>query len=475
MSRNELVEFTVAEAAERIRRREISSADYCEALIARCEAAAALNAFASWDWDLLRRQARQADAAPAGRLAGVPIALKDNIDTKALTTTAGTGALRGFSAGRDAPIAAALFAEGALLGGKANMHELALGITNNNAITGACRNPYDPTRIPGGSSGGTAVAVAARLMPAGIGTDTGGSVRIPAALCGCVGFRPSAGRYAGAGIVPISHTRDTPGPITRSVEDAMLLDAVLSGEQCGEDNVPRRWRLGVPRDPFYANLDPETAQLSQQALVRLEQAGIELVTVDIPDLAALNGAVSYAIVFYELVRGLPAYLDSHDVKIGLEQFCQEIGSPDVKAILASQLRDGAVPEALYRQAIEEGRPRLQRAYADYFAAHRLDGAIFPTTPLPARPIGEDVTVMLNGEMVPTFFTYIRNTDPGSNAGIPGISVPAGLTRVGLPVGIEIDGPARSDRRLLELARFVEGVLGRLPAPPLTAEVGARIL
>lgn len=471
LSSRELAELTVVEAAERIRRREMSSADYCEVLIARCEAAASLNAFASCDWDLLRRQARQADAALDGRLAGVPITLKDNIGTAALTTTAGTGALKTFRAGCDAPVAAALFAAGGLLGGKTNMHELALGITTNNAVTGASRNPYDVRMIPGGSSGGTAVAVAARLMPAGIGTDTGGSVRLPAALCGCVGFRPTVGRYPSRDIVPIAHTRDTPGPITRTVEDATLLDAILSGED--EMAIPdqRRWRLGVPRAHFHADLDPDVARLTERALGRLEQAGIELVEADIPDLAAFNAAVSGPIVLHELVRDLPAYLQGHQLEAGLEALCEAVGSADVKALLASQLGGGTISDAVYRHAMTTGRPRLQRAYADYFGDNRLDGAIFPTAPLPARPIGEDDSVMLNGSAVPTFATYIRNTDPGSNAGIPGISLPAGLTPEGLPVGIEIDGPSGADRRLLALACRIESVLGRLPPPPMVVGGG----
>lgn len=458
MTPQDLTRLTVAQAAEWISRRKISSLEYCNALIERCEAHSHLNAFSDCDWDMLRADARCADAGPAGRLSGVPFALKDNIDTAKLTTTAGTGALAGFRPGRDAPVAAALFAEGALLGGKANMHELAFGITTNNAVTGASRNPHDPAMIPGGSSGGVAVAVAARLMPAGIGTDTGASVRLPAALCGCVGFRPTVGRYDNRGIVPISHTRDTAGPMTRSVEDAMLIDAVLSGDRLDTRPVAARGlRIGVPRQHFHADLDASVAHAAERSLRRLADAGVDLVEIDMPGIARLNADVSAPVARYEFTRDLVAYLRGHGVDLDLHRVLDQIGSPDVRRVLETELT-APVPEAVYRQAVGASRRALQAAYADYFGENRLDAAIFPTSPLPARPIGHDETVELNGRQVPTFDTYIRNVDPASNAGIPGISLPAGQTAAGLPVGMELDGPAGSDQRLLRIARLFEPMM-----------------
>jgi mandelamide amidase len=159
----------------------------------------------------------------------VPLAIKDNVDTADLPTTGGTAGLKTNRPKRNAPVAQKLLDAGAILFGKANLHELAFGVTNNNKSFGAARNPYDPSRIPGSSSGGTAAAVATRLVPGGIGSDTGGSVRIPAALCGIVGFRPTTGRWSAAGVVPISPTRDTPGPMTRSVVDCALLNGIVIG------------------------------------------------------------------------------------------------------------------------------------------------------------------------------------------------------------------------------------------------------
>ena len=466
----DLIDLTVARAAAALRERACSCREYVEALIARCEAMADLNAFVSHDWDALIAAARAVDAGSGDRppLAGVPLALKDNIDTTTLTTSGATGALAGLVAPRNAPVAAALFDAGALLGAKANMHELAFGITNNNAVTGAARNPWDRSMIPGGSSGGTAVAVAARMMPGGIGTDTGGSVRVPAALCGVAGFRPSVGRYPGAGIIPISHTRDTAGPIARTAADLRLLDAVMAGAGgAGPARGPRRadlpqlrgLRLGVPRAAFYAALETGVETEAGRVLELLAGHGVTLVEAEIPEVSELNAAVGFPVALYEFVRDLPRYLEANGLELSMNDVLDGIGSPDVRGVVASQLGDEAMPEAVYRQALDIDRPRLQRAYASYFGEHAVDAVIFPTSPVAARPVGDDETIDLNGERVPTFPTFIRNTDPGSNAGIPGISLPTGLTAAGLPVGMELDGPTGSDERLLAVAAAVEEAVG----------------
>ena len=481
----DLTELTVTGAAAALRARAFSCREYVEALVARCEAMAGLNAFVSHDWEALLAAARAVDAGAGGGagvdgpLAGVPLALKDNIDTTTLTTSGATGALAGFVAPRNAPIAAALFDAGALLGAKANMHELAFGITNNNAVTGAARNPWDPSMIPGGSSGGTAVAVAARMLPAGIGTDTGGSVRLPAALCGLAGFRPSVGRYPGAGIIPISHTRDTAGPIARTVADIRLLDAVMadvdrgaspgsgSGPGPGPGRVPvpisvpalRGLRLGVPRTAFYGHLEPQVAAEADRVLDLLADLGVALVEVEMPEVSELNAAVGFPVALYEFGRDLPRHLAENGLDLSMDEVLEGIGSPDVKGVVASQLGPDAMPEAVYRRALGVDRPRLQLAYATCFAEQAVEAVIFPTSPVSARPIGDDETIDLDGEPVPTFATFIRNTDPGSNAGIPGISLPTGLTATGLPIGMELDGPAGSDERLLAIAAAVEEALG----------------
>jgi indoleacetamide hydrolase len=470
LSDSALLELSLREAAAGIRSRRFSALEYCDAHIAQSDRTRYLNAFASQDWERLRADARRIDQNGAsGLLSGVPLALKDNINTVDLPTTAGTGALKGFRAAANAAVAKALFAQGALLGAKANMHELAFGITTNNAVTGASRNPYDRDRIPGGSSGGTAVAVAARMMPAGIGTDTGASVRLPAALCGIVGFRPSVGRYSGDGIVPISRTRDTAGPMTRNVADAVLLDAVIADDTRPLDPVSLKGvRIGLPNSYFFDDLDPEVDTIVARAIDKLAKAGATIIPIDIADIAVLNNAISFPVALYEFKRDLAQYLRDHAGHITLDDIVAGVGSADVRAVVTSQMGAEAMPEAVYLDAMRLARPRLQQVYATYFRSNRLDAALFPTTPLPAAPIGDDETVELNGRRVPTFTTFIRNTDPGSNAGIPGISLPAGLTRAGLPVGIELDGAAGADRHLLAVASAVEQALGFTTAPPCVA-------
>ncbi len=467
MPKLELTDIDISGALAEMAAGRLRARDYAEALIAQCEKHKDLNAFVSHDWQKLRGAADAADASGrAGRgLAGIPLCLKDNIDTGIFPTGAATGALRNHVARAPAPIAKALFDAGAILGATGNMHELAFGITNNNSVTGAARNPWNPQLIPGGSSGGVAAAVGARMMPGGIGTDTGASVRLPASLCGCVGFRPTVGRYSGDGIVPISHTRDTAGPITRSVDDAILLDGIMAGRRSASPTANLHGlRLGVPRGYFYDNLEPAVAANADEVLAALAKAGVVLVEADIPDVGELDNAVSFPVALYEFIADLPKYLAAEGLDLSLRDICDGVGSPDVRGLFESQLGPDAMPETAYRQALDVDRPKLQAAYADYFSRHNVEAVVFPTAPLPARPIGDDETVELNGERLPTFPTFIRNTDPGSNAAIPGISLPSGLTPDGLPLGMELDGPAGSDERLLAIAAAIEPVFAFTAKP-----------
>jgi mandelamide amidase len=467
-----LAELTATAALAAFERGELTSRDYTHFLLERCEKHKGLGAFIHLDPDQALDAATEADEIRAtgqdtGPLHGLPLALKDNLDTADMPTTAGTPGLRNNRPAKNAPVVQAMLDAGMVILGKTNLHELAYGITNNNGAFGPARNPYAPDRIPGASSGGTGVAVGARLAPAGIGSDTGGSVRIPAALCGIAGLRPTVGRYSQAGIVPISHTRDTAGPMARSVADLALLDGVITGGP--RDIKPallKGLRLGVPRGYYYENLDKTLAAVVDGALTRLAGAGVVLVEADVPNVKALDDAAGFPVALYETVTDLNAYLRDHKIGVDFAGLVAQCGSPDVKGILTSLLGEGAVPEAVYREAIQKHRPALQAAYAEYFKKNRVDAMIFPTTPLPAARIGEDETVKLNGQDVPTFFTFIRNTDPASNAGTPGLSLPVGLTRDGLPVGMELDGPAGSDRALLAIGAALEAIFPPLPAPKL---------
>jgi mandelamide amidase len=313
----------------------------------------------------------------------------------------------------DAPVVAKLLPAGAVVLGKTNMHELAYGITSNNRAFGAVPNPYNPALIPGGSSGGSGAAIAARMCPAGLGTDTGGSVRIPAALCGIVGLRPTVGRYSRKGIVPLSGTMDTAGPMARSVEDLVLLDSVVTGQ-----NVPvqpaalKGLRLGVPRGFFFENLDSSLGPVIEDALATLRKFGCVLVESDIADLEKLYTSARPPISYYEMFHDLSRYLEESGAKVDAKDVIAQIASPDVRASYQTFVIGPKAPSrAAYETAMKQGRPAIQACYREYFRAHNVSAIVFPTTILPARPIGQDDEVGVNGKKMPTLAIYTHNTRP----------------------------------------------------------------
>lgn len=455
--------------ADAVRSGKATSAELVDKALVAAEATAPLNAFITVDRTGATDAAKAADAAAdkSGALIGVPIVVKDNIASAGLATSGGTPALRGWVPAADAPVLKKLRDAGAVLIGKTNLHELAFGITSNNAAFGGVGNPWAPERSAGGSSGGTGAAVAAGVVPAGLGTDTGGSVRIPAALNGLAGLRPTVGRYPGAGIVPISWTRDTAGPIARTVDDLVLFDGVITGAPTTLKPLPlSEVRLGLPA-AFASDLDAETKRVFDAAVEKLKAAGATIVPLTLDGLDELNSKVGFPLALYEAKIGLTRFLADNQTGVTIEQVAAGVASPDVKFVFDNLILGAqAIPQEVYNAAIGTFRPQMQALYAETFAANRLDALVFPTTPLPAQTLaGSDMNVMLDGKEVPTFQTFIRNTDPGSNAGIPGLSVPAGLTADGLPVGIEIDGPAFSDRRLLAIGLSMEAALGPIGSPP----------
>lgn len=449
-------------AAELIRlleAKDISAVEYAKDTIEREEQNKHLNAVMNFDRDLLINNAQHADEkrarGQAGQLCGVPVIVKDNINTVAFPTTGCTGALLDHTPETNAGVITALCDADAYVAAKSGMHELAFGITCNNAVTGAVRNPHDPDKIPGGSSGGSAAAVAAGVFPVGLGTDTGGSVRLPAALCGIVGFRPTVGRYADDGVIPISHTRDTVGPLARNMEDITLMDSVLSGKPLIRIKKDlSSVTLGLPKEVFFENLEPAVETAVQSVLKLLEGEGVKLVEVSLAELWPLNEAIGFPVALYEVMQELPAYLKQHAPDITFEKLVSMIRSPDVAGIIGSQLGNDKFPDQVYHDAMQIHRPAMQAMYKEVFKTNGLTAIVFPTAPLTARNISEDETVDLNGEQVPTFPTFIRNTDLGSNLGVPGISLPCSNVS-GLPVGIEFDGLANADEDLIELALAVE--------------------
>ncbi|OXJ07345.1 indoleacetamide hydrolase [Burkholderia sp. HI2500] len=466
--------LTLTEARHAILRREFSCVEYAYAMIERHARWRYLNGFTCVDDARLLAEAARCDrdlatSSTPHALLGLPIAIKDNIDTACLPTGNGTLALHNRVPPQHAPVVARLLAQGALIAGKANLHELAFGVSGNNRVTGAVRNPYDFNRIPGGSSSGSGALVGAGVVPAALGTDTGGSVRIPAALCGAVGLRPTVGRYPSGGVAPISRTRDTVGPIARSVEDIALLDAILSGTGAHAPmSLPTRGttrsvRLAVPRTTFWRGLAQDVERVANAAVAKLAQAGFECVDIDLNDYPGFFDDEPAIIAMYEFRSSMHAYLVENGYDLSVDDIVANVGSPDVAKIARHITGPDGIGEAAYRTALDR-RTRSRAAYRQCLADSGADALVFPTTIATACPIPAGDVMMLNGEPASVFSTYIRNTEPGSNAGVPGMTVPAGLTAAGLPVGLALDGAAGTDRELIAVALEVERVLGRLPEP-----------
>jgi len=471
----ELVEMSAHRVVQALARGDLTAERYTAALLRRCEAGRALNAFITLESERVLEAARGCDlrrrgAGALGALHGLPVAIKDSINTRDYPTTAGTAALRHFTPAHDAAIVDALTGAGAIVLGKTNLHELSFGWTSNNRAFGPVRNPYDTARIAGGSSGGSAAAVAARMAPLSVAADTEGSIRIPAALCGIAGFRPSTARYPNAGIVPISPHFDQVGPHARRVADLALFDSLFAPAA-----TPIRpaslagLRLAVDRDYWFADLEPEVERIIDAALRRLQDAGVELVESAVPALAELISHTTATIQSHELAQALTQYLERHATGVSFTQLLAAT-SAEVRAdIVACTSPAGRyfASESAYRAACERYLPQLRATFARYFAESGAAAIVFPATRIAAPLIGEDAWE-IGGRRVGLVAALARNIAPGSTAGLPGLVLPAGQTRAGLPVSLEFDGPTGTDRVLLGIGLALEEVLGCLPAPAVGA-------
>jgi mandelamide amidase len=474
MAAGELIELTATEAVHAMKQGEIQAEDYASALLARCEAGKHLNAFITLEPASVLEAARAADQKRASGatlkpLHGLPIPIKDSVNTRDFPTTGGTPALRNFRPKENAPLVQKLLDAGGIVMGKTNIHELSFGWTSNNLAFGAVRNPYDPSRIPGGSSGGTAAAVAARMAPLGVAEDTEGSIRVPAALCGIYGFRPTTGRYPTSGVIPISPFFDQIGPHARTVSDLVLFDRVASGDEDPIDPLALEGvRIGIGRKYFFDQLDSDVARVAEEALRKLRDAGAVIVEAEVANLARFDEKITDVIQNHDVVPMLTKYLEEFGAGVSFEELYAMV-STDVKRDFELYCLPGAkrgVPEDAYRAARDVELPALQEELRRYFRENAVSAILFPATLVPALPIGEDIEVAIGGEKVSFATAMSRNIAPGSTSGIPGLVMPAGLTRDGLPVGIELDAPERADRDLLSLGLALEKVLGHLPAPRL---------
>jgi len=473
MTPSALAELSARAAVQAMVRGEISAERYAAALLERCAAGRSLNAFITLEPGRVLEAARDCDrrlraGQPPGLLHGLPVPIKDSINTGDYPTSSGTGALRNFRPRADAPIVQALTAAGAIVLGKTNLHELSFGWTSNNRAFGAVCNPYDPRRIAGGSSGGSAAAVAARMAPLAVAEDTEGSIRVPAALSGVAGFRPTTGRYPSAAVMPISAIFDQVGPVARTVADLALFDEVASGPPGAPAPAELAGvRLAVGREFWFSGLDAEVGRVALLGLSRLEQAGAQLVEAEVPDLASLMDLTTGPIQGRDFRPSVAAYLERYQAGITVEQLLAG-ASADVRRVLADFASPGGAhyaSESAYRAACDVHLPRLRATLSEYFARTRAAAVVFPAVRIPAPLIGEGRSVDIGGERVPFRGAIARNIGPGSTAGLPGLVLPAGLTRDGLPVALEFDAPQGQDRALLGLGLSLEAVLGTLPPPP----------
>lgn len=472
---NELYNLTVTEAAAAIKEGALTSEQYASALLCRAEENTDLDAFITMDRSAVLQAALKADkyrlsGNVLGPLHGVPIAVKDSMNTHDLPTSAGTQVLSGFRPSADAAIVASLRNAGAIIFGKNNLVEMSYGLTGSNEHHGQAKNPYDKTRMTGGSSSGGGASVAARLVPAALGGDTVGSIRVPASFCGIVGFRPSTGRWSGEGLMPISNTLDTAGPMARSVEDCALIDSVIANQ--GGRLPPRRGRslsrvrLGIAPRQHLDVIDSEVDQAFRHALAMLRGAGAEIVEIDLgEDFMDLAARANWPIFYRETMPQVKAYLDANNSQVGFEEIYEGLGSN-----IARYWRDavvlgapGEVSQESYLEALHVHRPKLIKRYADTFTKHGLSAILYPTTPAPAAPMSDEFETTIAEKPV-SILTMCKNTFPSSCAGLPGITIPMGLNSKGLPLGLEVDSWVGDDSNLLDLAALVAEQLEPVAAP-----------
>ncbi|KRP85962.1 indole acetimide hydrolase [Bradyrhizobium pachyrhizi] len=462
----------LADAAAAIRQGDITSEAYTGALLARARTLAELNAFITIDETAVSEAARDADkaraAGSAAPLLGVPLGVKDSYLTKGLPTSLGLDSLAHFVPREDADAVRAVKRAGALVLGKNNLVEMSYGLTGHNARYGQVKNPHARNRVSGGSSSGSAASVAAGLVPASLGGDTVGSIRVPASFCGVVGFKPTTGRWPRNGVGPISHTLDTTGAFARSVEDCILLDRVVTGDrtaEVSEDSYDLKGvRLAFAPRQFLDLVDPEVEGRFREVVRQLQDAGAEIVEVDLgDDFNALIQTATWGIFAHETMGAISDFLRRHDIPTTFEAIYDGL-KPQLRQAWGHIVLPGgagAVSAEAYQTTLNVRRPEIQRRLDKAFVAHGAQVILQPTTPCTAPLIEEQATVRISGQDV-SYLALANHTVSASSVGLPGISLPVGLSRAGLPIGLELDGSLGSDSTLLVLARKIEGVLGTQP-------------
>ena len=461
---------TITAAAPLIAARELSPVDLVRAHLDRIAATdAALNSFITLLADRALAAARAAERAIMagdclGPLHGIPIGLKDLYYTKGIPTTIGSKIMRDFVPDYDAAVTERFAAAGAILLGKLQMHEFALGVTSENPHDGPARNPWDTARVTGGSSGGSGSAVAAGQCMAALGSDTGGSIRIPSALCGIAGLKPTFGRVSRHGVFPLSHSLDTVGPMARCVSDLALVMNVIAGYDPRDPSCANRpgedfaallgqpiagLRIGVPQEHFYDVIAPEVRAAVQDAAAVLQALGADVEECSIP---ALNDslAISGAIL-------LPEAGEVHRENLILR--ARDIGD-DVRA----RLEDGALTPAIAYIKAQRARAEYNRRIAE--AMRKYDILLAPAAATGAPKIDDDM-VDVNGASVSKLALLSRLTRPFNIGGVPTASVPCGFTSEALPIGLQLAGRPFEDARVLQVAHAYEQATDwRARRPPI---------
>jgi mandelamide amidase len=392
-------------------------------------------------------------------LCGTTIGVKDNIDVAGLPTTTGTPALQNCVPARSATVVNRLEQHGALIAGKTNMHELAFGVTSKNAAFGFVHNPLDTSRSAGGSSGGSTAAVAAGLVHAALGTDTAGSVRIPAAFCGCVGFRPSTGRYPDDGLIPLMRSRDSVGIIASSVNDVKLIDRCIGdGGVDDTESIGPPARLGLATDFRGRDISDAVERQLAASLDRIRRSGIEIIDIAIPGLYRRVDSLATLITAFEVRRDVFREVVVRRPDLGLDDFLESIASDDVARAMRSILSADPPDDSEYQHAIRMALPALRGQLEDCLDAAEVDAIIFPTTPTAAFGLDCEETLHFRGQDWPLTLTTLRNMQTAPLAGLPSITLPMPCADSELPGGLTLEGRRGEDARLLAVAGAIERLL-----------------
>jgi aspartyl-tRNA(Asn)/glutamyl-tRNA(Gln) amidotransferase subunit A len=452
--------MNISESAKQLRSGALSAVALAKACLAKIdELNPRLNAFITVTSELALAQAATADSELAkgidrGPLHGIPYALKDNFATNGIRTTCGSKLFENHVPAFDSAVTEKLAAAGAVLIGKTGLHELAYGITSNNPHFGAVRNPCDPERVPGGSSGGSASAVASGMVPMAMGTDTGGSIRIPAAFCGTVGIKPTSGRISRYGVMPLDFSLDHMGPLTNSVRDAALTMEALAGYDSRDDTSSRTapgrftppeqptiagWKIGRPDNFFTERVQPEIMDAYQRSLSLAESLGAQIIPVRVPDIAAIN-IVGRLILMSEASALMERYMDRRD----------QLGA-DVLALLDQ----GRLLSATDYVNAQRMRRVMQKDFSKLW--NDIDLLATPTSPIIAPLIGQ-TTVEIEGLPEETRMAGTRFVRPFNVLGLPALSLPCGKGELGMPAGLQLIGKAFSEAKIFEAAAAIEAAL-----------------